>query len=161
MGIAGLPAHWKHPFGRLSPFGGESRLAECREWKADMALDVPLDRIAGARKVVLVALSPLDIEAGIHAGNSFEELGGARVVSACLSRPQRIGGWNSLARCPLPIRSLLPPGSTVFCEIPDPGRFADAVTAGDGGLARIGSRQEWGFGLVTLGVWTDSQEESR
>ena len=160
MRIAGLPADWKHPFGRLSPFGGESRLAECREWKTDMALDAPLDRIIGAREVVLVALSPLDIEAGIHVGKAFDELGGACVVSACLDRPQRIGGWDSLARRPLPLRSVIPPGSALFCEIPDPGRFADAVTAG-GGLARIGSRQEWGFGLVTLGVWPESQEENR
>ena len=161
MHIVGLPADWKHPLGRLSPFGGESRLAECREWKADMALDPPLDRIIGAREVVLVALSPLDIEEGIHVGTVFDELGGARVVSACLGRPQRVGGWDSLARCPLPLRSALPPGSALFCEIPDPGRFfADAVTAGDG-LARIGSRREWGFGLMALGVWPDSQEENR
>ena len=160
MRIVGLPADWKHPFGRLSPFGGESRFAECREWKADMALDVPPDRIIGAREVVLVALSPLDIEGGIHVGKAFDELGGARVVSACLDRPQRIGGWDSLTRRPLPLRSVLPPGSTLFCEIPDPSRFADAVTAGDR-LARIGSRQEWGFGLVALGVWPDSQEENR
>ena len=125
-----------------------------------MALDAPLDRSIDTREVVLVALSPLDIEEGIHVGKAFDELGGARVVSACLGRPQRIGGWDSLARRPLPLRSVFPPGSALFCEIPSPGRFADAVTAGDG-LARIGSRQEWGFGVVALGVWPDSREENR
>ena len=161
MCIAGLPADWKHPFGRLSPLGGESRLAECREWKAETALNALLDQIIDGREVVLVALSPLDLEEGIRPGKSFEKLGGARVVSACMGRPQRIGGWDSLVRRPLPIRSVLPPGSAVFCEIPDPGRFADAVAASGGGLVRIGARQEWGFGLVTLGVWPASQEESR
>ena len=166
MRIAGLPADWKPPFDQLSPFGGEGRLAECREWKADIELHARpdwhalLDRIVDAREVVLVALSPLDIDGELRPGKVFDELGGARVVSACLDRPQRIGGWDSRVRRPLPLRSVLPPGSALFCELPDPERFADAVTADDG-LARIGSRREWGFGLVALGTWPDSLEESR
>ena len=166
MRIAGLPADWKPPFGRLSPFGGEGRLAECREWKADIELHARLgwhallDRIVDTREVVLVALSPLDIDEELRPGKAFDEIGGARVVSACLDRPQRIGGWDSRVRRPLPLRSVLPPGSTLFCELTDPERFAGAVTA-DAGLARIGSRQEWGFGLVALGTWPDSLEESR
>ena len=163
MLVAGLPADWKHPFGRLTPLGGESRLAECREWKTDMALDAPPalpDWIVGAREVALIALSPLDLEGGARVGEPLDALGGARVVSACLDRPLRIGGWDSVARHPLPLRSVLAPGSTLFCEIPDPERFADAVHAGDG-LVRIGLRQEWGFGLAALGVWPDSQEKNR
>ena len=160
MRIAGLPGDWTPPLDRLSPFGGESRLAECREWKADIELHAPLDRIVDAREVVLVALSPLDLDEELRPGKVFDDLGGARVVSACLDRPQRIGGWDSRVRRPLPVRSVLPPGSALFCEIPDPRQFVDAVPAGDG-LARIGSRQEWGFGLVALGVWPDSLEENR
>ena len=166
MRIAGLPEDWKPPFDRLSPFGGESRLAEYRTWKADIELHAPpdwhalLDRIVDAGEVVLVALSPLDIEEDLRPGKVFDDLGVARVVSACLDRPQRIGGWDSRMRRPLPLRSVLPPGSVLFCEIPDPERFAGAVQA-DSGLARVGSRQEWGFGLVALGVWPDSLEENR
>ncbi len=158
MRIAGLPTSWKPPFGRLSPFGGENRLAELRKWQVGIeplvssAWPALLNRIVDARKVVLVALSPLDIEEDLRPGKVFDDLGRARMVSACLDRPQRIGGWDSRARHPLPLRSVLPPGSALFCEIPDPERFADAVRTG-GGLARIGSRQEWGFGLVALGVW--------
>ncbi len=166
MHISGLPDDWKPSFDRLSPFGGEGRLAECREWQADIELHshadchMLLERIVDARKVVLVALSPLDIKGELRPGKVLDELGGARVVSACLDRPQRIGGWDSRVRRPLPLRSVLAPGSALFCELPDPERFADAVTAGDG-LARIGSRRKWGFGLVALGIWPDSQEESR
>ena len=164
MRIAGLPADWKPPFARLSPFGGEGRLAECREWTGDIELHVPpdwhalQDRFVDTREVVLVALSPLDVEEELRPGKVFDELGGARVVSACLDRPQRVGGWDSRVRRPLPLRFVLPPGSAMFCELPDAARFADAVTAG-GGLARVGSRQEWGFGLVALGTWPDSPEE--
>jgi len=166
MRIASLPTDWKLPFGRLSPFGGESRLAEFCEWQAGIEFHAPrdwralLDRIGDTREVVLVALSPLDIEEDLRPGKVFDDLGGVRVVSACLDRPRRIGGWDSCARRPLPLRSVLPPGSALFCEIPDPERFVGAVQA-DSGLARVGSRREWGFGLVALGVWPDALEENR
>ena len=157
MHVGGLPSDWAAPFERLLPFGGEHRLAECQEWHCRLDLQAPLDRIKSVREVALIALSPLDIEGGVHVGRTFDELGGIRVVSACHGRPQRIGGWDSLARRPLPIRSVLGPGSTLFCEIPDRERFADATTV-RAGLARVGSRQEWGFGLVALGVWPETRE---
>ena len=122
--IAGLPASWPRPFG-LAAFGGESRLAECREWTADLVLSPPMDRVTRARKFLLVALSPLDLEDGLRlAEKPAIAPGGARVVCACLARPQRVGGWSSLARRPLPVRSVLPPGSALFCELSDPERFA-------------------------------------
>ena len=158
--VTGLPRGWVPPFGQLVTLGGEGQLAECREWKADVALSVPMAEIEATGKVVVVALSPLDLPKNTYLGReSLDVLGNARVVSACVARPQRIGGWDSLARRPLPLRSVLPPGSALFCEIADLKRFAGAVAAGDG-LARIGSRQEWGFGLVALGVWPDSKEDN-
>ena len=159
--IGGLPRDWTPPFGRLLTLGGESRLAECREWKPELALDVPLTEIKDTGRVAVVALSPLDLPRGVDVGERpMDALGGARVVSACLDRPQRIGGWSSITRRPLPLRSVLPPGSALFCEIASTERFAEVVSAGDG-LARIGSRQKGGFGLVALGVWPRPQEENR
>ena len=153
--IAGLPQGWTLPFDQLLSLGGESRLAECRQWKADVVLDAPLAKIKTAGKVAVVALSPIELEQDICLGRKpLDALGNARVVSACLDRPQRIGGWDSLKRRPLPLRSVLPPGSVLFCEIPSPERF-EAVAAGDG-VVRIGRRQEWGFGLAALGVWPDA-----
>ena len=155
--ITGLPHGWKPPFDRLLSLGGENRLAECREWKADMVFDAALTEIKAARKVTVVALSPVDLEQEVYLGRTpLNALGNVRVVSACLDRPQRIGGWNSLVCSPLPMRSVLPPGSVLFCEIPDSERFETAVAGGEG-LARIGRRREWGFGLVALGVWPDAQ----
>ena len=159
--IGGLPEYWTLPAGRLLTLGGESRLAECREWKGEVALDVPLAEIGASGRVAVVAMSPLDLPWDVlSGGRPLDTLGGACVVSACLDRPQRIGGWNSIERRPLPLRSVLTPGSTLFCEIANPERFAEAVSAGDG-LVRIGSRQEWGFGLVGLGVWPRPEEENR
>ena len=53
------------------------------------------------------------------------------------------------------MQSVLPPGSVLFCEISDSERF-EAAVAGGNGLVHIGKRQEWGFGLVALGVWPDA-----
>lgn len=151
MHVAGVPAEWVRPFDRVMPLGGESRLAACREWTPELRLDAPVERIKSARRVMLLALSPLDFAEAVRPGTPVVGLDGVRVVCACLERPHRVGGWDSLARHPLPLRSVLPPGSTLFCEIADGERFAPAASAG--GLARIGSRREWGFGLAALGVW--------
>ena len=159
--IAGVPADWTLPFGRLVPFGGESRLAECREWRIDSYLDAPLAEIEASRRLVVVALSPLDLEEDVCLGRQpIAALGGARVVSACLSRSQRIGGWDSLARRPLPLRSVLPPGSVLFCEDFEPGSLQDAVesTRANHGILKVGTRQQSGFGLVALGIWPDVSE---
>lgn len=159
--IAGLPSGWTPPFGQPLTLGGEGRLAECREWSADLALPMPSREIEAARTVTVVALSPVDLPQDVCAGlQPLNDLGDARVVSACLERPQRVGGWNSLARSPLPLRCVLAPGSTLFCEIRDSMRFAETVAASDG-LVRIGLRQRWGFGLVALGVWPAPEERNR
>ena len=151
MHVAGVPAEWVRPFDRVMPLGGESRLAGCREWTPELRLDAPVERIRSARRVALIAVSPLDLDETVRPGAPVVGLDGARIVCACLERPHRVGGWDSLARRPLPLRSVLPPGSVLFCEIADGERFPAAASAG--GLARIGSRQEWGFGLAALGGW--------
>ncbi len=164
--IGGLPEGWTPPFGGLLTLGGEGRLAECREWEAcrkweaELALEARLTKVVNTRRVALVALTPLDLPRDICAGNrTLESLGNARIVSACLDRPQQVGGWNSLERRPLHLRSVLPPGSTLFCELGEPERFREIVSVGDG-LVRIGLRRKWGFGLVAPGVWPDAKENN-
>ena len=156
--VAGVPDEWTRPFGRLIPLGGESRLAECREWDGELTFKAPLETIMDSGRAVAVALSPLDIERDVYCGRRpLTALGGARVVSACLNRPQRIGGWDSLACVPLHLRCVLPPGSVLFCEIPELGRHRVAAAA-DTGTVRLGARQAWGFGLAALGSWPSERE---
>ena len=153
--IAGLPQGWTPPFEELIPVGGESRLAECQEWDTELALETDMEKIKATGKAAVIALSPVELTEDICRGaEPIDDLCGARVVSACLDRPSRIGGWNSLACRPLPLRSVLGSGSVLFCEIDDPEHFAENMATGDG-LARIGSRREWGFGLVAVGNWPD------
>ena len=155
--ISGLPPDWRPPFGRTLSFGGESRTAACHQWNAALSLDASLPTTNGGR-VAIIALTPLDLADDACLGSEpLEELGGARVVCACLDRPLRIGGWDSLARRPLPLRSVLPPGSVLFCEGAAPVRLRHVITTG-GGLARVGARRPLGFGLAALGAWPRDQE---
>lgn len=151
--VLGLPEGWAPPFGDMVPLGGESRLAECREWNAQLGLDSPLAGIMAAGRVAVIALSPLDLDADIcNGGRPLDDAGQLRVVSACLERPQRIGGWDSLNRRPLALRSVLPAGSVLFCEAGDTGELERAARDGNG-VIRLGARQRWGFGLAALGFW--------
>ena len=153
--IAGLPADWTGPFGRLVPLGGESRMAQCREWKGCPDLDTLSISAGPDKRVTLVALSPLDLKDTVIRGEQpLDALGGSRVVSACLERPQSIGGWNSLDHRPLPLRSVLAPGSVLFCCTQE-NRLDTTI---HGGLLRIGARTAWGFGLVAMGAWPDDLE---
>lgn len=156
--IDGLPQDWMPPYGQLVPLGGESRLAECREWDGGLTLDAPLAEIRADHRVAVIALSPLDIGEDVCLGRQrLDALGDARVVSACLDRPQRIGGWNSLTGHSLPLRSVLPPGSVLFCEVGDAARFEQTILSGNG-VTRLGAWQQWGFGLAALGVWPEATE---
>lgn len=156
MEIHGLDANWQSPTGLMLPLGGESRMAACTAWPNELRLNLPLQAISASRRLLIVALTPLDLPADQAAGRQpLSGLAGTRVISACLGRPQRIGGWDSLARRPLPLQSFLPAGSVLFCELSDPGALEEAIAAA-GDLPRLGARQRWGYGLVALGTWTDS-----
>ena len=151
--IRGLPEDWDPPYGRLMTLGGEGRMAECQNWDGNVGVDPPLSTIVSERRVAVIALAPLDLDEDVYLGRQpFSELGNATVVSACIDRPQRIGGWNSLVRRPLPQRSVLPAGSVLYCELQDPMQFERASKSGNG-LIRIGRRKRWGFGLAAVGVW--------
>ena len=156
--VAGVPDGWT-PFGHVVPLGGENRLAECRKWDGEVTFDAPIETIMDSGRATVVALSPLDIELGVYCGRQplAAVLGGTRVVSACLGRPQRIGGWDSLAHAPLPLRCVLPSGSVLFCEMPEPERCRDIVGL-NAGLIRLGAKQAWGFGLAALGSWPLERE---
>ena len=97
--------------------------------------------------MVLVALTPVLLDAGAPAGYELAIPGG-RIVSACVDRPWRIGGWDSGARAPQPLRNAAPPGSVWFCELTDPGAFHATVTKG---LVRAGAGIAAGFGLCATG----------
>jgi CRISPR-associated protein Cmr3 len=160
VSVDGLPADWPVPDSPC-PFGGESRMAYCREWRASLTLRMPLERICADGRFVLIALTPLDLGRDVCLGQApLAELGGARVVAACMDRPHRVGGWDSLSRQPRPMRSYVPPGTVFFCECPDRATLRTAIERiGDGmPLPSIGGRRNAGFGCVALGMWVEEKE---
>lgn len=153
--VAGWPAGWSLPSGSLVPFGGEGRLAACEPWEAKSldGLDMPVAEAFASGRLMVIALTPLVLDGAACRGEApIPGLGDARLVSACLDRPLRIGGWNSLERSPSPVRSVLPAGSVLFCET-SPASVLDAIARRGVGLPRIGERTAYGYGVVAIGVW--------
>ncbi len=77
------------------------------------------------------------------------ELNGVRcrLVSACLEKPRRIGGWDMANNRPKPLRSYVPAGSVYFFETDAPG--AEVVEKLDD--ARVGADGRLGFGQCVVG----------
>lgn len=151
--VYGVPDDWRSPAGSLLPLGGEGRLVECSFWRDSEldALDMPLHEVASCGRAMVIALTPVILDASVYRGRApLRELGGARVVSACLDRAMRLGGWDSLKKQPRPIRSVLPAGSVFFCEVA-PGQPIEIDTSP--GFPRIGERTAHGYGVVAIGVW--------
>jgi CRISPR-associated protein Cmr3 len=152
--VTGVPPAWHKPYGELVPLGGEGRAVQLQEWAYDKTPSLPADEIT--TRFTVVALTPLDVSEEFCQGRgTVPDLGGATVVSACLPPPLRIGGWRTLPPArPLPLRSVLPPGSVLFCEVKDRATLWTVIESADGQV-RIGRHQSWGFGAVALGRWPD------
>jgi CRISPR-associated protein Cmr3 len=146
--VAGVPEDWEIAPGSLLPLGGESRLAEYQSWRFDLNAELPLTPEALTERITLIALTPALIERDALCG-ACELIAGTRlrVYCACADRPLRIGGWDSLARRPLPLHNALSPGTTLFCYASDPSALHARVT---GGMVRIGNGQSAGFGLFAI-----------
>ncbi len=123
----------------LVALGGEHRAAEIRNLDDDVLL--PRGPAPQDGRRLVVAITPVVLD---HLPGPGEDLAGlGRVVSACLGRPVRIGGWDSQNRRALPLKIALPAGSVWFLEEAGEGKAPEAI-----GLA-----SDWGFGAVLSGRW--------
>lgn len=147
-----LPADVKWDQGRhLAPAGGEHRVAELQQVHDN---DRPkIDAVnssssaSGTVRVLVYHTGPCILDPMPEPGGTLPGLPG-KIVSACLGRPQRIGGWDTINRRPIAMRSAIPPGSIWFLDI-------DAANAPPNGklVDRIGKHTEWGFGEILVGTW--------
>lgn len=153
MGVHGVPQDWDIPQGFV-PFGGEGRMAALREAQP---VELPQSAFAPEGKTVaLVLLTPADFTglplAPEHPLPTMESL---RLVSACMDRPLKLGGWCSINHRPLHLTPLLPAGSVLFCE-------ADSQNLGSilsNTPIQLGQRTEYGFGLAAAGVWPSKETQ--
>jgi CRISPR-associated protein Cmr3 len=143
------------------PFGGEGRLALCERLPAVGPPPIPdtvRESILRTGRVTVNLLTPLalcqagDIELRHpKPGESLADLKGARIISACVGKTIRVGGWDSLTHGPRPLTPLLPAGSLWFCDVREPDREAVLQRHGK----HIGEQTRYGFGQIALGTWND------
>ena len=158
MGIRQLPEGWSVP--SCISLGGESRMAYCDPVDGSLALpECPFDLIERTGRVAVILLnhaclaSPDDArQAWPMPGDALPGMAGVRVTSACVGHPVAIGGWDGQRREPLPLLPFVPAGSVWFCEV-DGTASIDTILKHHGGC--IGSRTEYGFGQIALGVWPE------
>ena len=143
----------------LVALGGEGRCASLtlnEGW--EILPDPPeLKPLDGKLTYAIYVLTPVKVNGGPEPGKPFADLPG-KVVSACLPRPQRWGGWNSIGREPLPMEPHLAPGSVIFMEADaDKTQLIQQLHG-----AKVGEKTSWGFGLIAIGAWQDNlQGESK
>ncbi len=159
--VSGVPDDWKIP--ATFPLGGESRLASCRSSSRPVSLpEAPAERIRETGRFVVTLLTPLrlpprnEITSPPRAGEEFPGLPGTSIVSACVDRPERLGGWNSLTRQPLPLLPCFPAGSTWFCVVQP--KAADKVLGQHG--RKVGMDTAYGFGQIVLGTWDEEGDSA-
>ncbi len=131
--------------------GGESRLA----WVAERdvwPLPAPpeLTSEGGMVRYTAILITPGDWP-GLAWDGCDKPLGDlpGLVVSACVGKPIRMGGWDSLARKPRALKSLLPPGSVWFLKADEGER--EQILAWHG--RHLGTRAAWGYGQILIGTW--------
>jgi CRISPR-associated protein Cmr3 len=145
VGVAGVPDDMAD-VPEVFPLGGESRLARRDAWSGE-TLPAPLPHekfspdAAGRVEFTVVLLTPGCFTA--------PDLPAVEIVSACVGKPQFIGGWDSLKRAPLPLEPFAPAGSVWFCA----ARRADfdAIHARNG--QHLGPHAAHGFGQIVIGLW--------
>jgi len=139
-------------------------MADCRTLAAMSLPTAPVDQIRASKRIVVTLITPLILpdSDGSDAGSvnspqpnqTFFDWPGTTVVSACVGKPQSLGGWDSLERRPLPLRPVLSAGSTWFLEVTDASAIVERFARG------IGMKTQYGFGQVVLGVWPSTQGDS-
>lgn len=118
-------------------------------WLATAAAIPEIDAVPG-----LPNFQPVTTQLGQDAWEG--ELHGVRLrlVSSCRPRAYREGGWDQRERRPRAVRSYLPAGSVLFCELLDEVPIQQAVAALHG--QSTGAEGAWGKGrmLVAPATWS-------
>lgn len=150
VAVDGLPANWEpaSPTG----FGGEGRSAWIETGTTPLPFpgsSVSVDSDGKVRFNVILN-SPANFASWPRPGGALPGIPG-QVVFACIGRSQRVGGWNSIERKPLPLKPLVPPGSVWFMEAD--GSLLESIKTLHG--THLGDRTNWGYGQIMIGNWKE------
>ncbi len=132
--------------------GGESRSA----YISLKDENIPLPRLPklradgqGVLRYLLIVLTPMSMKEELRPEKTVPGFPG-RLVSCCMPRAQRWGGWDTVKQKPLPLRPYIAPGSVLFMEAEEKDRKEIEALHGQGS----GDARKWGFGLVVAGSWS-------
>ncbi len=115
--------------------GGEGRMANVN---VNHAVD---SRLRGNDETVDTAMVVL-LTHGDFDGKAEPELKGIEIISACVGKAVREGGWDYRHGKPKPLKSLVPAGSVYFVQ----GEISSLET-------HIGNRKKFGYGEIAIGTW--------
>ncbi len=158
--VQGVPDDWTVKPKRVTGLGGEGRLAAVSVDQVngtDQLLPAAPELNADGQKlrftVTLITPgwfsterdAPHNIQNVIRNGPPGVP---GQCVSACVGKPEMVGGWDLARRRPKPLHPVLPAGSTWFYE-------ADVSPNEVLGLhgSCLGERQSFGFGQILIGRW--------
>ncbi len=158
MNVDGLSEELKLP--DTLTLGGESRMAYAEPLEKPIRIPEapPLQPSGEIIQFTVTHLTPTYFESGLPGpGEEIQGIPGAKVISACLERPVRIGGWDSSLdrkgdrKGPIPLKPFIPPGSTWFCEAE--AGVAEMIRKLNG--CHVGGYTDFGFGQVLIGSWKE------
>jgi len=122
---------------KMLRLGGEGRMADVRVSEKDYRLHGN-DGVHGNTAMIVL------LTHGDFGGESQPTLEGVEVISACIGKAVREGGWDYKKRVPKPLKSLVPAGSVYFVK----GDISKLGT-------HIGKRTNFGYGEIAVGTWED------
>ncbi|MDQ6995093.1 MAG: type III-B CRISPR module-associated protein Cmr3 [Mariprofundaceae bacterium] len=127
--------------------GGEGRMAHLMiEEHQNEPLNAKIEE--DAKKFVLSLLTHADFS-----GKSEPDIEGMTIVSACIGKAVREGGWDYKKKQPKPLKSLIPAGSSYFVEFETNDDVVNFLKQ-----KRIGDRTAFGYGEVAVGIWNEGEK---
>lgn len=145
MGLSGAD---QLPNEGMLRLGGEGRLARMLVDENPKPLLLPSES-NHAKGLVLMLLTHGDF-GGKETPDWRDVHPNLELVTACIGKPVREGGWNYASRRPKPLKSLVPAGSCYFMTVKD-GNLEDVILSLH--YKQIGQRGTFGYGEIVVGLW--------
>jgi len=146
MGLSGAD---KLPKEGLLRLGGEGRLARLSVDEICQAPPLRPTEYSNAKGLILTLLTHGDFGGEVTPDwRNFHP--GLELITACIGKTIREGGWDYAKRQPKALKSLVPAGSCYFMKVKD-DKLSDVIASLN--HKGIGERQPFGYGEVALGLW--------
>ncbi len=173
VGVKGVASKHHPPDHFLQKVGGEGKLARITT-NSSWSLPAPcLNRSNDRIRFRIVFLTPalpdedflIPDNVAMQLKNPLEpvplwqgQINGCllAVITGCIGKPSKIGGWNLKEHRSKPLRSFIPAGSVLFCEAEADQKTAILSLHNQ----TIGKDTEYGFGHILIGKWKDTGAQS-